>query len=197
MKTKQDVFDIQNLMVGVYKDAYDNQSLEQMSIQEMLQEIITGGDYINQINTIRQLYKKYKLHNSAQAKSEADNLKTGLQSYTVAGCFDMIEFQARTGETKRSSRRTDGFAKGSGIVVIDFDDVSNPLQFRNEISEDKFVFTAFISPSGTGVKIFAKVPITNNAKELRQRILSLQDYYKQRYENLDISGKDITRLCFS
>lgn len=198
MKSKKDVLDIQNLMVGVYKDAYDNQSLDQMSIQEMLQEIMTGGEYIDRINTIRQLYKKYKLHNSAQAKSEADNLKTTLQSYTIAGCFDMIEYvDKRTGKTKRSSRRTDGFTKQSGIVVIDFDDVSNPIDFRNEISKDKYVFTAFISPSGTGVKIFAKVPITNNAKELRLRILSLQDYYKQRYENLDISGKDITRLCFT
>ena len=199
MKTKQDVFDIQNLMVGVYDNAYDNQSLKRMSIQELLQEIMTGGEYVDTIQTIRQLYKKYKLHNSAQAKSEADKIKTTLKSYTIAGCFNKIDYiDRRDGKVKQSSRLTNGFAEQSGIVVIDFDDVKiNPVDFRNNISEDKYVFAAFISPSGLGVKVFTKVPITNDAKELKRRIASLQEYFIQKYENLDISGKDITRLCFT
>ena len=192
------VFDTNQNKVGVYKNAYDNYSQFSISIEELLYEIRSGGDYVDKIETIRSLYTKYKQTNSPEVKKEAEELKTNLQSYTIAGTFNPTPyFSRKTNKTEISTRLTDGFSNPSGIVVIDFDHLQQPIRFRNDIIKDPYVFASFISPSGLGVKIFVKVPITFDGKELRTRIISLQEYFQENHKGLDVSGKDITRLCFT
>src|SRR5690606_22286405 len=61
--------------------------------------------------------------------------------------------------------------------------------------ETPYTYSAFISPSGNGLKIFVKV---NSAQENhKEAFLALQKFYEDFLGlPIDKSGKDVTRLCF-
>lgn len=117
-----------------------------------------------------------------------------------------------------TKRNITGLKSVSGIMVLDIDHYSRPLDLIQEVTPSLQPLVAFVSPSGEGVKFLVDVtadyikkgwtsfdqPIMDAA--LRQQAGSI---YKQIYQEasqgwneafpdapLDMSGSDITRACF-
>lgn len=89
----------------------------------------------------------------------------------------------------------DDFIKHSGLIQVDFDKVTSPLDVKAALIKDQFTYGCFISPSGTGVKVIVKI---SDEKELHQKAFDcLYRYYRETYGfEMDRKCRDISRLCF-
>jgi hypothetical protein len=94
------------------------------------------------------------------------------------------------GEFLRRSNNT--VKKSSGLMILDFDNLQNPSLFKNQLKSDPCIFSAWISPSGDGVKALLRIHEVKDDKEFKQ----VFDQVKIKYHELDGSGKDIARACF-
>ncbi len=105
--------------------------------------------------------------------------KTDLSGVCFNGCFKY--------------RNEKGLIKRSGLIILDFDKVGKDevIKFKETISKDQYTFACWISPSGDGLKVLVKIPLTG---EFISYFNALKDYYNSDY--FDISNKDIPRFCF-
>lgn len=114
-------------------------------------------------------------------KTGNKEIKNSLPCYTFSGTF--------------SNRSEIGLKKHSGLIILDFDHVGtfdDAVIFRDSVSDSEFVFCAFISPSGDGVKVLIKIP--SIASEHKLYYNSIFKHFDSKF--LDDSGKDVSRLCF-
>lgn len=105
-------------------------------------------------------------------------IKNSLPGVTFCGTF--------------SQRKKDALKEGSGLAILDFDKLENCIEYKNKLKENPLIFSAWISPSGNGVKALVKIPvITSDAdyKNIYNQLLEI-------FPDIDKSGSDITRLCF-
>lgn len=155
-----------NIRVSAFKKLSDVNNPYNRDIFKCLQRIKDGASK-----------DKIELLRSTGEKS----IKTNLPCYTFSGTF--------------STRSKIGLKKHSGLIILDFDHVGSfkdACNFRDSISDNDFVFSAFISPSGDGVKVLIKIPPIEQDHELYYN--SLFNYFNSPF--LDQSGKDVARLCF-
>jgi hypothetical protein len=86
-------------------------------------------------------------------------------------------------------KRTDkDCIKHSGLICLDFDDES----FDSIMQKKEFIYAAFISPTGTGVKVLVRIP--ENIKDHGDYYLSLSDYFG--LPTIDEKCKNISRGCY-
>lgn len=90
------------------------------------------------------------------------------------------------------SRKKDKLKQGSGLSILDFDKVDNVIDFKQNLKSNDYIFSAWISPSGNGVKALVKIPVINNDEEYKFIFKQLKNIFPV----VDISGADISRLCF-
>jgi hypothetical protein len=97
-----------------------------------------------------------------------------------------------SGEFSRRSKKN--IVNHSGFACLDFDDVGSFKDaecFRDSLQDNEYIYCAFISPSGDGVKAIVKVP---------KDIQNYKKYYEALCETfdskLDLSTKDISRVCY-
>jgi hypothetical protein len=90
------------------------------------------------------------------------------------------------------ARKNDQIKKPSGLMIMDFDKLENPVEFKNSLSNDPYIFSTWISPTGKGVKALIKIPPTNKDDEFKGIFKAV----KQKYPLMDDSGKDLARACF-
>jgi hypothetical protein len=83
-------------------------------------------------------------------------------------------------------RSTGGCLKHSGLICLDFDD-----EVKDNVIKNKYVYIAFNSPTGTGVKAIVKIPPIIEQHE--RTFKSLRDYFN--LPTLD-NGGDLPRSCF-
>ena len=146
--------------VSFYKNIFDTESKEQITIDQFL-KAIKNGKYKKAIEAIRQ----------ATTKKERGLLKKQLPNITASGTF---------------TRRLDkNLIAHSGLKQIDIDHDENIELDLNEakkkLSTDPFTFAAFISPSGNGLKLLVRI----NPDEDKIVYTSLEAYYKDNF-NLQI-----------
>lgn len=113
-------------------------------------------------------------------KDEQKPLKNQLPGVCFNGTF-----------TKRS---INGIDKRSGLIILDFDNMSSmaeAVQFKNELVSNAYIFSAWISPSGKGVKALVKIPTEGDHKGY---FTALSIYFDSEY--WDNSGSNIDRFCF-
>ncbi len=93
-----------------------------------------------------------------------------------------------------SARSKAGLLIRSGVLVIDLDDLSDPVATRAALTNDPHVCASFISPSGTGLKVLVAVPTDIEHgrcfKAAEARFLTVHSL------TADPSGKDVSRLCY-
>jgi hypothetical protein len=135
-------------------------------------DIIRSGEIKAQIEAIR----------NEESVANRDKMKRNIPAITVSGLF-------------KERHSLGDFLKHNGLIQVDFDKVTNPQDVRQNLIQDKYTFSCFISPSGTGVKVIVKII---PEKELHERsFLGLSKYYSDRYGlEMDKKCKDISRLCF-
>ncbi len=110
-----------------------------------------------------------------------------LSAITVSGVF-------RNGHAQINS------IHHNGLVQVDFDEKDFPLFLLLEdiiklLKSDPYTFVGFISPSGTGYKLFVRIPV--NPSNHLSHFRALEKYYRDKYGlKIDPSCKDLSRLCF-
>lgn len=113
-------------------------------------------------------------------------LKKSLPSVTFSGDFD-------------SKRIATNIINYSGFLILDIDQLLEPSSIeetKKNLFSEEFVVAVWVSPSGKGVK--ALVKIDTSLEYHRVAFDSLANIFNEKYKLLvDISGSDITRLCFS
>lgn len=121
--------------------------------------------------------EKIEAIRSIQDKEERNKRKSKLKSICFSGEF--------------SYRSAKNIINHSGFACLDFDDVEDPVCLRDSLQDNEYIYSAFISPSGNGVKALVKVP---------KDIQNYKKYYEAICETfdtkLDEKTKDISRVCY-
>jgi hypothetical protein len=140
-----------------------------LSVQSALDRI-KSGEIKDKITQLR----------SEIVKEKRDELKKELPAVTFGGTF--------------STRAKSGLLKASGFMVIDFDKLEAPIDFKENLALNKFIHSAWISPSGDGVKALVKIPVVEDNEQYSSYYVAFVEALNE--DSTDTSGKDISRLCF-
>ncbi|OXA82953.1 BT4734/BF3469 family protein, partial [Flavobacterium hercynium] len=112
-------------------------------------------------------------------------LKSQLPSVTFSGVF-------------KNGRKIQNLEIYNNLMVIDIDKIAKNeiIILKKKLSADKYILALWISPSGFGLKGLIKIDSNIN---LHKEIFNhLNQYFIDQYNiEIDKSGSDITRLCFS
>ncbi|PSR56094.1 hypothetical protein AHMF7605_22610 [Adhaeribacter arboris] len=87
-------------------------------------------------------------------------------------------------------RNEKGLQEHSGLLCIDFDDVQNLNQTKQNIISDPFMYACMVSASGRGLAAIVKI----DPKRHQEAYLGLESYYYNKYSLIaDPSCKDVSR----
>jgi hypothetical protein len=153
-------------MVTVFSKITDTENPFYKEIDEVLNSFKDGSN-AKKIEAIR---------------NETDKEKRNIaKSKLVSVCF--------SGEFSR--RAAKNIINHSGFACLDFDYVDDAVCLRDSLQDNEYIYSAFISPSGNGVKALVKVP---------KDIPNYKKYYEAICETfdskLDTKTKDISRVCY-
>lgn len=153
-----------------------NEVIEHKTIPEILHEIKTGK-YRPGITYLRKSLAENKLEAYEKAKKS-------LPAFTPSGKFV-------------GGRKMEFLEAYSNFIILDIDKLSQTdLQnAKHKANQSEYTYASFISPSGNGLKILVKVNTTK--EDHKETFLAIQKHYEILLnQEIDKSGKDITRLCF-
>jgi hypothetical protein len=145
----------------VFPDVFSTSKPKYCLLSDVIDRIRAGNS--------RELVEKIR---SISDKSEREALKKKLPSICFSGIF--------------TQRNNASLIKHSGFVVLDYDNV--PMSFKAKVCQNPYVRAAFVSPTGTGLKIVVK--ISGDHVEVVKR---LGEYFPA--EGLDLQT-DVSRVCF-
>lgn len=145
--------------------------VEIRQVSEML-DAIKNGDYKKEIEKVRQ-------------EPDLDKRQV-LKKNTLSGVVWMGRF---------SYRQNDGLLESNGLAILDFDHLKNAPVFRDSLKEDDWVFSAWVSPSGDGVKALVRIPNVTGGEEYKEYYKALTDHYKD--AKSDKQTNEIARLCYN
>tara|TARA_R110001632_G_scaffold13094_3_gene45132 strand:+ start:2109 stop:4517 length:2409 start_codon:yes stop_codon:yes gene_type:complete len=156
--------------ITIFKDIKDTDQPFHREVGVILDRIREGSSR-ELVNEIR----------SEKDKTKRNVLKQSLPAICFSGVF--------------SKRLDSSLATHSGLICLDFDGYKSSkdmLQEKQRLSQDKFVFSVFISPSGNGLKVLVKIPeIPDNHKKYFN---SLEKHFNSPY--FDKTSKNISRVCY-
>jgi len=106
------------------------------------------ANIIGILDAIKSGFWKEKINALRACKDEESKkvLKKSLDYFTCSGTF--------------KKREDKGIISYSGLIQVDFDNIENQetLKYRMlELINDSYVFSAFVSPRGNGIKVIVKV----------------------------------------
>ena len=151
------------------------------TVENALNEI-QAGKYFKEIKSIRESL-------SGEEKKEK---KCALKGYVFTGEF--------------SRRKMEYLTNYSSLCILDFDHIQcNDIEeAKEEIFKNEYVFAAWISPSGDGIKAIIQFDYSAfESDENPNYGLLHKEAYRQLSEKnifgyeLDESGSDVSRLCFT
>lgn len=108
-------------------------------------------------------------------------IKNKLPGYCFSGTF--------------STRNANNLIQHSGLITLDFDGYNSEKEteeYKEKMKLYPFVYSAFISPSGLGLKVLVKIP--PEPENHKAYFKALQTKLKDKH--FDISGSDVSRFCF-
>lgn len=152
-------------------------ALDNRPVEDSFRTILDGihnGRWAAQVHAVREAY-------AHGGKDEASGPKKKLPGALFSGTFD-----------KRSSEH---LVQHSGLICIDLDDLGPSLEgTRDLIAQDPHTLAAFVSPTGTGLKVvFRCDPLQPHSRSFR----AAERYVLENYGlNIDPACKDVARLCF-
>jgi len=152
-----------NGKVSIYKDFNDLQG-HQISVLGALERIRAGKS--------KTLVEKAR---EAKTKKEADELKKKLPAVCFSGTF--------------SKRKDSELIEHSGYIVLDFDNVTNITQKRNELCAISYITAVWLSPSGKGLKALVQIEWKTQHKEHFDALMVEMSH-------IDKTGRNVSRLCF-
>ncbi|MCK5738189.1 hypothetical protein KAH55_03365 [bacterium] len=111
-------------------------------------------------------------------------LKVKLQAYTFSGSF--------------SHRKNANISTTTGFIIIDLDHLPDVAGLMNLLRQDPFVWFAFVSPSGDGIKVGIRTNGIKNDADHKKLFAAVERYFLEVYGlTIDPACKDIARLTFT
>jgi len=157
-----------------FMDSIEGSNMRIVEIQEVLKEIKTER-WKEQVEGIQ-------YHISNGDTKEADNAKRKLSAFTISATF----------KEKRNKESVDSY---SGLLHLDYDKLDNVQELKAKVINMPLTYSAFISPSGRGLKVLVKS--NSDLSTHTFAFNALRDYYDGIVGiSSDKSVKDVTRLCF-
>ena len=126
----------------------------------------------------KDLVKKIRIETN---KSERNELKKKLPAICFSGVFN--------------KRNDSSLMEHSGIICLDFDGYPKKkilLEHKNTLTNNKFVYCVFISPSGNGLKVLVKVP--TDVDNHKNYFNSLDRHFASEY--FDKMCSNVSRVCY-
>lgn len=106
-------------------------------------------------------------------KDERDAFKRTMPTATLSGKF--------------SYRSDANLVKHSSYLAMDLDDVENLLSVKRQLEQDKYVFSVFMSTSGTGLRVIFEIDQLKH----REAWLGISQYLFETYGQIsDVNGKN-------
>lgn len=139
----------------------------------------------NDRTTFSDKVKRTRSARSKGDKVEYDRIKGTLPAVTISGTFH--------------ERKREKIIAYTQLMILDIDKISeggnNIYEVKERVQEIETTCVCFISPSEDGLKVIVRVDCQKNHHSFV--IKSLMDYYQTLLNiDIDISGKDLARLCF-
>lgn len=157
-----------------FLDSVKGSQLKKVELQEVLQQI-QNGYWKKQIDEFR-----YQLQYGNN--NEAEKIKINLPGIIISATF-------------KERRRKDYVESYTGLLHLDYDKLENVEEVKTNLINIPYTYTAFISPSGNGVKVLVKC--NNDISNHEEAFNGLRDYYDKIVGvESDRAVKDITRVCF-
>lgn len=156
--------------ITIFKDIKNTDTPFYVDIYSVLNRIKDGNskDLVKQVRTEKD-------------KTVRNDIKKKLPSICFSGTF-----------TKREDK---ALQEHSGLICLDFDGYPTQkdlLMDKESMSNDKFVFSVFISPSGNGLKVLVKIP--KMPEHHIGHFNSLEKHFNSQY--FDKTSKNVSRVCF-
>jgi len=155
-----------NYKFSLFNKLFDTTPEQTIDVNQLI-EFVKYPYLKSEIDRLRSLDKiKYK------------EQKVKLPSVTLSGIF--------------SERKDIHVLKHSGLIQIDFDDVSDYNKTRTALIDDPYTYVLFRSPSGNGIKMLVKV---NPSEETHTaQFLALEEYYLEEFDlQMDKNTKNVSR----
>lgn len=169
-------------MISIYKSTFDKKGL-QTTADVVMGNIQRGEAIKKQIEHLRAL----------QTKEERSDFKVkNLPAVTWSGTF--------------SERKAAALIEHSKLICLDIDALEEEQlnNLRSIVYTDLYVYAAFVSPSGNGLKVIICIDVLDDDlanggyKDVHLSFFNqLTEYAKQKWSvTIDPSGKDVSRLCY-
>ncbi len=159
-----------NSIISVFKDTFD--LIPQKDIDmDMFLDFIKDGQWQDLVLKIR----------AEPSKEKRDELKKKVPAVTISGRF--------------SERKDACLVAHSNYLAIDFDNLDDPEEFKNTISNDKYCYAIFRSISGRGLCMIVKIDGTRH----KDAFEGIQQYIYDQYNEIisfDRSVKNESRLRY-
>lgn len=140
--------------------------------------------------------------NAADKTAHYRSVEYSLNRIKTGAVKDII-LKVRSGEVDKTSlpcvvysglleggRKDENLTSHSGFFVLDFDDVADIEAKKSQLKQDPYIYAAWVSPSGTGVKALVKcIPSIEKHEDMFIA-------FSERYKDIDMTGKNPSRLCF-
>lgn len=157
--------------ITYFKDAFDAKNAHYIDIFKCYDRIKSGASRIK-VDIIR----------SKETKKERDELKVYLPVIVFSGEFKARNNNSCTKQSKRISIDIDKIGSADKVVGL-----------KKKIEKLKWVEACFVSPSGDGLKVIAKLSTENHLGHY----LKIESFFEKEFKvKIDKSGKDLSRACF-
>lgn len=166
-------------MITIYKNYQETKQPHYITIDQALERIKNCNSQ-KQIDIVRGLAERHRNETDTELKK-----KIKLELSNEKGKLPCILFSGEF--TKREDRC---IVEHSGFICLDFDKLNEPERFRDDLKIYPFVYSAFLSPSGDGVKAIARI---------EPSIEKHKGYFKALFESfkgVDRSGINLSRICY-
>jgi putative DNA primase/helicase len=150
---------------------------------------IASGRWANEVNPIAAGYTK--AIEAAQREGKADPVAAAKEAVREAKLrLPGILFSGRF-----ERRAADAIQTHSGLLCLDMDNCAAPAELRAKIGADDYVQAAFISPTGSGLKVLVRVKA--DASVHVASFAAARKHFGEAYGvSVDEACKDASRICF-
>jgi hypothetical protein len=148
---------------------------------------ITLDKFLESIRNPKDSTKELLAQIQKAASEGNDKLKTELKEhlYAFTPAVNVSDF-----------RRYESITSYTGLCVLDFDKISNALEFKEFLfNEYKSIIAAWLSPSRKGVKALVKIPIVKTKPEFKEYSFGLSAEMEV-YNGFDIAVNNAVLLLF-
>jgi hypothetical protein len=159
------------ILVSFFQGGIKNtKDVQHVPLEWALDHIRDGKEYEPRIRELR----------AETDKKKKQEIKKGLSYFIFSGTFQ--------------ERNAAALLQHSGLLVLDFDNVSDLVITRLQLQEDPYCLALFRSPGGDGLKFLVKIEPEKHLETFK----ALEAYFLATYGmEVDKSGKDVCRACYT